>query len=539
MTHRGKPPFRRRLALVAQAVVFVVTATLRPGAPRAAAGAETAPDRPVYLLDDGETIHRWSPGRATAEPLAVPWGDVKDLSLLGSTGRILILVDDPARRASGGGRHARSQGGLVVVVDPSGATPRSILEIPFEGRGFRATIAPDGRRVYVIAYEPFSPPPDADPAGAGAGTATGGAAPATAGRTYLHALDLETGRVIASSILPHPAASVAVDPSGRRLFVSLPDRILSYPADRLVASWFYRSPGLNLGLVFRPGTDVLYAVRRTEVAVFDPRQIAARTDRERSARDDDASAVLPLKTPAAAILFSDDARQAVVFGGSGPLEILDAEARTVTSVGTPTGPSGECAFVRPVALPAGGADLLAACFPGGSVVPVRLPAPPVLPAAGPNPPSPAPASAPAPAAPPQAAPAQAVPAPEALVATPAPAAPVPTPAPALPSLPEATPRAPSPPRPAAGPALRGRIGGDKERVAAVVVYGPDSIVREAARVSPAADGTWEIPRPAPGTYRVVALGADGIPVRSDPAFHTIVVKPGEGTEGIDFQVSAR
>ena len=55
--------------------------------------------------------------------------------------------------------------------------------------------------------------------------------------------------------------------------------------------------------------------------------------------------------------------------------------------------------------------------------------------------------------------------------------------------------------------LRGRLAGNRERVAAIVMYGPDDIVREQARVAPDPDGAWEMPLPPPGTYRIVPVAA--------------------------------
>ena len=68
-----------------------------------------------------------------------------------------------------------------------------------------------------------------------------------------------------------------------------------------------------------------------------------------------------------------------------------------------------------------------------------------------------------------------------------------------------------------------------------MVYGPGSIVREQGRVKPAADGTWEVPLPAPGTYRILPLGPRGTPVRTVPLFQTITVVE-SGQAGIDFRV---
>ena len=67
------------------------------------------------------------------------------------------------------------------------------------------------------------------------------------------------------------------------------------------------------------------------------------------------------------------------------------------------------------------------------------------------------------------------------------------------------------------------------------MYGPGSIVREQARAAPDADGSWRIPLPAPGVYRIVPLGDGSRPVRSEPNFHTLDVKD-RGMSGLDFRI---
>ena len=108
--------------------------------------------------------------------------------------------------------------------------------------------------------------------------------------------------------------------------------------------------------------------------------------------------------------------------------------------------------------------------------------------------------------------------------------PAPTPAP-VPAAPTATQSAPL----TAGSVLAGRLKGRLDAVRAIVVYGPGSIVREQARASPGADGSWRVPLPPPGTYRIVPLSEGSRPVRSEPNFHTVEVTD-QGRDGLDFSV---
>ena len=91
------------------------------------------------------------------------------------------------------------------------------------------------------------------------------------------------------------------------------------------------------------------------------------------------------------------------------------------------------------------------------------------------------------------------------------------------------------PTPGAETGLAGRVTGRTELVKAILVFGPDSIIREQARIAPAADGTWTAPLPPPGTYRVVPVGEGARPLRAEPHFQTVEVRE-SGREGLDFRI---
>src|SRR5206468_10829854 len=107
------------------------------------------------------------------------------------------------------------------------------------------------------------------------------------------------------------------------------DRILSFPTRPLASSWHYRSPGTNLGICFRPGSEVLYTVRRDQVASFDPKILAAVAPERRRAMVDEATAVVRLPFSADSLLFSQDGRLAAVSGAGMDIAFLDAESSTI------------------------------------------------------------------------------------------------------------------------------------------------------------------------------------------------------------------
>jgi hypothetical protein len=460
----------------------------------AASPADPADSGPV-LGPDG-VLYWWQAGQTALEaiPLTEP-PHVNDLAPVGRGDRLLVLggAPPPAGRAI-----RRGKEGIAVVLAVGPRRPPVVSgTILFEGEGFRAAVAPDGRHAYVLAVLP-------GPGGSLAG-----------GRSWVHAIDLEAGAAIATVALDHPPNAITIDREGRRVYVSLLGRILSFTTGPLAGSWHYRSPGTNRGLVFRPGSDLLVAVRGHEVALFDRRLIEARSIDERRRLDDDATGVIPLPIDAFDLVFSEDGRLAAALGRGGRVAFLDLDARRVLDAPEPPAPLDHAELFLPIRFPSGPGDLLLAAFPSRTVVSVPHP----LPAAPPF----------APAAVPSAAP----------VTSPAPSPTlVPTPTPPLVPAPAPAPRPEEPPpAPIQGPidVLGGRITGERGLVEAVVIYGPGSIVTERARVTPGADGVWTFALPPAGTYRVVPIGSGGRPLRSSPNFQTVTVA-GEGRRDLDFTI---
>jgi hypothetical protein len=85
-------------------------------------------------------------------------------------------------------------------------------------------------------------------------------------------------------------------------------------------------------------------------------------------------------------------------------------------------------------------------------------------------------------------------------------------------------------------AVRGRISGPAaDQVVHVVLFGPDNLLREAARVRPAADGRYRIPNLPPGRYSIQLSGGGNRVLLTEPRSRTVEVSVGASAEA-DFRV---
>jgi hypothetical protein len=467
------------------------------------AGAGPDPFDTYRVLGDDGAIFEWSPGgnrlRRAAAPLesSEPGGTIKDLASFAGGTRLIVLT--PNRNEAGQGRKRRE--GLAILYDTGRPNPAVIHRIRLEGDGYAVAAAPDGHLCYILA----------------ARLDGGRGGP----RFWIHALDPEAGEVVGSTLLDRPATGLTVAPNGLRLFVSFENRIQSYTTSPLLASWHYRSPGINGGLYFPPAGNVLYAIRTGGVALFDPVVIL---NRDRSVpRDDTDDSTDSIRLPfgPSALLFSPERPRAAAVG-AGTVAFIDLTTGEVSpSQGDPALTQG-ADLLRPIGFLPGG-KLVLGLFP--AAVTTAIPAPEAL---APDHPPLSPAttaeSAAATAATPDAAQE------ESRVEEPSPP----------PDLAGAVsvPRDDPEPRaaPATGFSLAGRLSGEHGRVVELVLYGPGSIIREYARVAPAADGRFRIPLPPPGTYRLVPVGEASRPVASNPNFHTIIVEAGTDRSDLDFSI---
>lgn len=511
-------------------VILAPGLLLAPGAGTApAAGAApvagAAEGAPRVVLDAG-LLYLWD----RAAPDLVPFpagllsGDAPALGVVdpGDDRGVMILRASTDATGRGHGKHDGEA--LLLAWSPS-AGPAHGFALAWTARfeGLPRAAAAAAGRSWVLTRHPDSSDPGS-------------------GRLYIHEIDRTSGRVEDSTILPAPATALAAEPLGRRLFAALDDRILSLTTRPLITSWHHRSPGKNGALAVSPSGTVLAAARGREVAFFDAAAIATRPALERRDLTDDATTVTPLPLAPETLAFSQDGRLLAAFGAGGMVFIETASGAVIWP--ETAAPLAGAATLHPLSFPGAGRDLIVAAFPAATVA--ALPAPQVG------------GDAPAVAVPETAAPVvAAAPPPTAAIAPPAPA-PTPAPAVATPVEPAATPAAatpdepapappttpgtdgatPPPPAETAPPVLSGTIAGDRARVRAVVLYGPGSIIREQARVTPDAAGGWQVPLPPPGLYRVVAIGDGSTPIPVAPAFVTVTVVAGEGRGGLDFMVGA-
>jgi hypothetical protein len=83
----------------------------------------------------------------------------------------------------------------------------------------------------------------------------------------------------------------------------------------------------------------------------------------------------------------------------------------------------------------------------------------------------------------------------------------------------------------------GKVTGEIAAAHEILIYGPDNILRLRARAVVAADGTFSLPLPPPGKYRVVVSAGPNLNIFTRPEYRTIeVTSPTQGLAGIDFEV---
>jgi hypothetical protein len=304
---------------------------------------------------------------------------------------------------------------------------------------------------------------------------------------------------------------------------------------------------------------VVAAARQSEVALFEAARIDARNADERRHLQDDATAVVPLPFAAERLSASRDGTLALATGAAG-LAFIDAAGAARTPETPPHNLEAAVAAV-PLDFPGSGLDLIVALFPGGAISAVRSPeAPRILkvetispdvrfetetavrvPDGGSKdntaavrvPEKKSPTSAPAPES--AAAP----------IAVPVPGPTASTPQPAAEPEGPGTPQPPGTTAPVPGadaspaedhPVLSGHISGAHQKAHQVALYGPNNILKEYRRAPVDAQGSWSLPLPPPGTYRVILIGDGSNPLPVVPGFRTITVKDGTGQQGLDFEM---
>jgi hypothetical protein len=427
---------------------------------------------------------------------------------------------------------------LVSAID--GATGEVVEETAVPGSVAFLLAAPGGRTAYVVVER---------------GEVEEAGRPRRVGRFSLSAVDLDGGGAGGAVSVEAPVLGASLDAGGGRVYLGMADKVRSFRTNPLRSSWQLRSPGPNhLILPVGTGADLLVA-RGSEVALLSPDRLPGRDPNTGSFPRDDAFAVVDLPfAPAFLAASTNGAVAAALDAPGGRLALVDLAAgkllgvREVEGIAAAVFPPGrpsivllgraqgealEMAFAPPSEARAPGpsrAEDAGASAPvdAGGVAPPASRSEDLRPA-GSAPPPPAPAESPAAPAPPG----------ETSPGAPPPAPPEEAAAPAAETAPARPPAAAAAPAAGAVPGrLRGTVTGDLAAVAAVVVFGPNSLLREHARAAPAADGSFDLPLPPPGRYRILLAGAGGAQLAYAPAYYQIEVG-GSGIAGLDFMVTGR
>src|SRR5262245_46020545 len=245
---------------------------------------------PVRFLEVGGGLYTWDGLSATlgrADGLA-PGGGARGIVEAGPHTLVVLGMAGPE---SSKARHRRE--GEARLYDRSSSPPRLLHAVQFEGEPLEGLASTDLGMALILSYRP--------PEG-----------PGLASRSFLHAVDLASGRLEASSEPNAPISGIAFDAGGNRVYASQKDRIQTFGIRPLVASWHLRSPGLNGPLVIVPKSGIVCAIRGSEMAIFDPALMNGRDAADRRTRSDDATAVVPLPFKPDHMALSDDGRLVLV-----------------------------------------------------------------------------------------------------------------------------------------------------------------------------------------------------------------------------------
>jgi hypothetical protein len=349
------------------------------------------------------------------------------------------------------------------------------------------------------------------------------------GQAFLARIDTQALRVLREVGLPPSARDLSIWESGGYLLVACQDEVRTFSIAELASGRLFLLPGENRTLAWLPGGDQLLVGQPDRLLLVDLSDPQAR---EGLAPREGLDTAVAFDRVAAA----PDGTRAVAHAEDGTAWRIDLDPLSLQPSGEAIavfwpGAADPDALRRPPPLPER-REVPPPPPPDRSTVEERIPPPPPEPRAVPQaaPAAPIPTPRPKPPEPERAAP-------EPLEAEPA--AQEPAPAPSLPrEVTDPEPAAPEAPksRPAEAK-VWGRITGPAAgQVVAVLVLGPDSILREAARVAPGPDGVWSVPSLPPGTYRIQVDGGGTRALVSDPSFRIVKVVGEEPVSVPDIQV---
>ena len=499
----GTPP-GRRLPGAAVALAALVCAAVSMLAADPAPPGEDSEGVPVFAtwetwaalgLDDGRIILvDVTDGRRTERK--APSGPILELAIVPDSSPAAD-PPAPARRPDliaavpGPGRTA-----LLLVI--SGESGVILAQAALRAAPARILPGPRGRSAYLVMEEHASRD---ETRGSG-----------DSSDWSLQALDLTVkdpkpvsipagGRVLAAAITPR----------GERILLAQEDRIRSFATDPLRSSWMLGSPGENLCLVPFARGEILVG-RRRELAFINPEKLPGKNPASGAVAGDDAVSRLALPFEAASVSISQDGEEAAVIDPTGTrLALVDLgrwEVREVRAV-----PRAALALFHPARRALfvfeKDGDLVELVYSNRAEE--RLAGP--LLASTETPPPPAIQTA-APPAREEAAPIGG-------------------------GEGDGTDEAIAPETPKPDPVfLTGRITGNSELVEGVILYGPDSIVREHVRIPIGEGGVFSALLPPAGRYRVVPAAREGAQLNVKPPLRLIHVE-GAGIDGLDFDVAGK
>jgi hypothetical protein len=336
----------------------------------------------------------------------------------------------------------------------------------------------------------------------------------------------------------------SISPGGDRIYLAFEDRIQSLSTEPLRSSWMLRSPGRNRALVPLPSGELLVirdSDTQSRVARFDPENLPGRDPVTGAIPMDDATHAVDLPFGARSLIVSMDGHDVAVLDQAGDrVALVDLEARRVREAKDL--PGAAMALFHPVRTSlflfrsdgalsemvyardrsSGAEEGEEAPATGSDAEPVTVPLEDGVET--------------------EEAPAEEAPQPGAEPGEPSAAgADTPDtsgPGPVEPELAPGKEVRGEPDAASAPAAIRGTIKGEISLVEAVVLYGPDSIFKEHARAHSSEDGTFSIPLPPPGRYRVLLAGVDGAQLLASPPYRHVVVAS-EGIDEVDFEVSGK
>jgi hypothetical protein len=415
----------------------------------------------------------------------------------------------------------------AIAIRAEAKEPRSIVRVYGETEaaqptevalaGFvRALVWTDAGQLYAIAHRPVKKTP---------------------GETQLLLLDVAERKAREMRLLPPSASGLAVWPRAEALLVAAQDEIRSFRLDGLRSGPLFRVIGANRSILSLGTGDLVLIGQETElllVDLADPPGSEQMPVRERVAVPAPVRSLAVAADASEALVALEDGRTwRLAFG---PLA-LDREIEGANAVVVGVGRPAATSSIPVAALAPPEVAVVAALEPARARVEVPPPTPPPDPSPIPTPtPSPIPTPSPLPTPWPLPTPR---PTPTPIPTPPPPVPPVPTPTPSPSPSPGPTPTpSPSPPVPPPSPsptpiptpvasfALRGSVSGPaRANVAWVVILGPSSLLREAARVPLDDAGVWQVDRLDPGRYRVQLDGGSSGTIASDPPFVIVEIGP--------------